>query len=323
MRLILSFLLILSAQAFLSLDIKAQTQPLVCPSIKIRDEEGDEVQGLVGIGNITFTVDAAGNFPTNKPKFDWTISGGKIIGGQETPTIIVATGENLGQEITATVEVGGISGISPGCDKRTSATVRVGELFCPTLSINCPTDIFTTDKPGAVSLNISGGSPHWNPKYKWQVSAGKIISGQGTPVISVDISQTDGESVTATVEIDGMRPECPKSASCTLSVATYIPPPLSRKFDEYGDVSWINEEVRLANFGIQLKEEPGATGHVIIYGSRQIAQHLARVRKFLVEKRGINPERIVLVHGGYNKKTKVELWAVPTGAELPKPDPNF
>lgn len=218
MRWILSLLLMLSAQAFLGAEIKAQTQTPVCPSIKIRDEEGDEVQGLVSIGNITFTVDATGSFPKDNPMFDWTISGGKIIGGQGTPTITVATGENLGQEITATVEVGGISHISLGCDKRASATVRVGELFCPTLSIKCPADILMPGQPVNLSLNISGGSPHWNPKYEWKVSDGKIISGQGTPEISVDTANLAGETITATVEVDVMRPECPKSTSCNFLV---------------------------------------------------------------------------------------------------------
>jgi hypothetical protein len=323
MRSILSLLLILSAQTLLCLETKAQSQTPSCPSIIVRDEEGDEVHSFVLMGNITFTVYVASISPTDKAIFDWTISGGKIIGGQGTPTIRVATGENIGAEITATVVVGGVSGISQGCDTRASTTVRVDEFFCPNLNISCPTDILATDKPVTVSLSISGGSPHWNPKYKWQVSAGKIISGQGTPEISVDMSRTDGESVTATVEVDGMRPECSKSASCTLSVATYIPPPLSRKFDEYGDVSWMKEQARLAQFGIQLRQELGASAYVIIYGPRRVAQHLARVRKFLVKKRGINPERITLVNGGYNKKAKVELWVAPTGAAAPKLGPNF
>lgn len=87
-------------------------------------------------------------------------------------------------------------------------------------------------------------------------------------------------------------------------------------------MSWRQEEERLDNLAIQLQQQPGAAGYVIIYGTRRIAQHLTNVRKYLSEKRGINPERITLINGGSNKKVKVELWVVPTGASPPKPDPN-
>jgi hypothetical protein len=323
MRLILSFLLILSAQAFLSLDIKAQTPAPASPSITVRDEEGYEVEGYVCIGKITFTVNVAGSVPTDKPTFNWTIVAGKIISGQGTKAITVETGENFGVEITATVEVGGVSALSTKRDNRASATVKVNECFCPNLHINCPTDILWPGTPTAVSLSISGGSPHWNPKYKWQVSDGRIISGQGTPEISVETLQLAGQTIIVTVEVDGMRPECPKSVSCNLTVIGCGLPPSARKFDEFDDLRWTNEEERLANLGIQLQQESDAMGHIIIYGPRRVAQHLARARKFLVEKRGIDAKRIVLVNGGFNKKTKVELWVAPTGSSPPEPDPNF
>jgi molybdopterin-binding protein len=125
MRLILSLLLILSAQAFLSVDIKAQTQMPASPSITVRDEEGYEVEQYVCIGKITFTVDVAAIVPTDKPAFNWTVSGGKIIGGQGTAAITVETGENFGVEITATVEVSGVSALRTKRDNRASAMVRV------------------------------------------------------------------------------------------------------------------------------------------------------------------------------------------------------
>ncbi|PYS50528.1 MAG: hypothetical protein DMF68_06885 [Acidobacteria bacterium] len=83
-------------------------------------------------------------------------------------------------------------------------------------------------------------------------------------------------------------------------------------------------KARLDNLAIQLQQSPGEwKGYVIIYGPRRVPQHLAHVRDYLVEKHGISSDRIVLVNGGHNKKVRTELWIVPTGAEPPKPDPNF
>jgi len=173
-------------------------------------------------------------------------------------------------------------------------------------------------------VNISGvGIENFNLKYKWQVSAGKIVGGQGTHVISVDTTDTIGQSVTATVEIDGLPSEYDRTESCSLMIYEHEPVAEARKVEEYGMISWNSEKLRLSNFNILMQQEPGSMGYVIIYGRRNVPQHLARVRKFLVEKRGLEPDRLQLINGGSNKKTKVELWDVPTGAAPPTAKPNF
>lgn len=322
MRLILSLLLILSAQTFLSVGIKAQSQAPSCPSITIRDEDGYEVSGLVSIGKLTFTLNTVGSTLNDKPSY-WKVSGGRIVDGQGSSTITVETGDSIGAEITATLDVSNVSGLSPQCDKIVSARVRVGELFCPRISISCPTDIVMPGVPVTISVNISGGNPHANPKYEWVVSTGKITSGQGTPAITIDTTGTINQDVSATVEIEGYPPECDKSASCKFSVIGCGLRPPAMKFDEYDDLSWKNEGSRLDNFAIQLQQQVGSMGHIIIYGPQRIDQRIARVRDYLVGKRGIDPDRITLVNGGHNKKARTELWVVPTGAEPPKPDPNY
>jgi hypothetical protein len=193
---------------------------------------------------------------------------------------------------------------------------------CPSLSISCPTDLVLPGETATVSLNISGGS-NLNLRYTWQVSAGKIIGGQGTPVISVDTTGTQGQTTTFTVEVDGLPPECDRTQSCSFRLEIGAPTDPSRKVDEYGKISRVNEERRLAKFGLQLEQEPGAQGYVIAYGPGRVSQSLERARKFLVEKRGIELSRVTLVNGGYNKRTKVELWVRPTGAAAPEPSPNF
>jgi hypothetical protein len=55
--------------------------------------------------------------------------------------------------------------------------------------------------------------PGWS--YKWTVSSGIIVHGQGTATIKVD--SPEFETITAVVEIVGPRPECPRTASVTIS----------------------------------------------------------------------------------------------------------
>jgi hypothetical protein len=54
--------------------------------------------------------------------------------------------------------------------------------------------------------------------YGWSVTKGKIVFGQGTAVIEVDATGVDLEGLTATVEVSGFHPECPRVASCTIAI---------------------------------------------------------------------------------------------------------
>ena len=47
--------------------------------------------------------------------------------------------------------------------------------------------------------------------YKWTISAGAIIEGQGTPTIKVDAA--GAAEITATVEIGGVCDECERKAT--------------------------------------------------------------------------------------------------------------
>jgi hypothetical protein len=322
MRLILSLVFIALAQAFLSAETKAQTQTPSCPSVGILINERNPVLSCHTY-DATLIANVTDVAPEDKPTFKWTVSVGKVISGQGTSMVKIGPSEGSGETLTVTVEVGGVSALTTQCNNRATAIIGFPEPCCPTVDIQCPTDLLKPGEPATFSVNISGAGPPLNPKYKWQVSAGRIISGQGTPEISVDRKGTEGQTITATVEIDGLEPACDRVKSCSMIIYHEFRAPKARKFDEYGDVSLINEETRLANFDIQLRQEPGAQGYVIVYGSRRVKPHIARVRKFLIEKRGLEPSRIVLMDGGYSKTQKVELWIVPTGAAPPTAKQDF
>lgn len=71
---------------------------------------------------VTFTVNVSGGEPYTVPTYNWTISSGTIIEGQGTPEIKVDTSGLAGQQIEATVKIGGFA---PECQNEASGVVQV------------------------------------------------------------------------------------------------------------------------------------------------------------------------------------------------------
>jgi hypothetical protein len=167
---------------------------------------------------------------------------------------------------------------------------------------------------------VDGADPKPVLSYEWSVSAGKIIGGQGTTEILVDTAGTGGQAVTATVKVGGLSTGCDQGASCTMAIDGLI---LTRKFDEYGNITLRDEKARLANFAVQLRNEPGSEGYIFAYDKRAGgAQARATRAKKLLVSYDIAAERIVAVNGGYRQSRWVELFIAPVGAIPPKPMPD-
>jgi hypothetical protein len=186
--------------------------------------------------------------------------------------------------------------------------------------VSCPTDV-EPNAPITFTASVSGGAEGASWTYNWSVSAGTISSGQGTSTITVDTTGLGGQSVTATVNLGGADPSCTgTSQSCTTSVK--VAPPPARKFDEYGNIRFNDEKARLDNYAIQLQNEPGSQGTIIVYGScvGEGQQRGERAKDYLVNTRGIEAGRITVVDGGCRSELAVQLWVVPQGAAAPTVD---
>lgn len=113
-----------------------------------------------------------------------------------------------------------------------------------------------------------------------------------------------------------------------LAVPVQAVSPVS-KFDEFGDINCEEEYARLDNFAIHLQNTPSAQGYIIFYGGRRFRSRLPRVgeaaaragrlKPYLVNRRGIPADRVVVINGGYRDNFVVELWIVPPGAAAPEP----
>jgi len=58
------------------------------------------------------------------------------------------------------------------------------------------------------------------PKYEfnWSLSAGRIVQGAGTKRIKIDTSGLGRQSISATVEVKGLDPAAPRTASCGIAI---------------------------------------------------------------------------------------------------------
>ena len=254
--------------------------------------------------------------------YTWSVTAGKLSGEGRQVTWDLSGVPN--GTYTATVEVNdGNQHTATG-----SATVTVADCTgcvpppppCPTVSVSCPTDV-EANQPITFTASVSGGAEGATFTYNWSVSAGTISSGQGTSTITVDTNGVGGQSVTATVSIGGADPSCTgTTASCTTSVK--VAPQPARKFDEYGNIRFNDEKARLDNYAIQLQNEPGSTGTIIVYGScaGEAQQRGDRAKDYLVNTRGIEAGRITVVDGGCKSDLNVQLWIVPQGAAAPQVD---
>ena len=89
---------------------------------------------------------------------------------------------------------------------------------CPTFSVTCPDEVAREGKTYLVKLHMEGVESTKKLSYKWSVSSGgEIVEGQGTPILKVRCTHP-GEGITTTVEVGGLRSECPKMASCSFPV---------------------------------------------------------------------------------------------------------
>jgi hypothetical protein len=167
--------------------------------------------------------------------------------------------------------------------------------------------------------------------YTWTVSppAARILSGAGTPTITVDSSGLGNRRVTAILVVDdgsGDR-SCRQTAQAATGVngLPSISPP--KRFDEFPSIAFDDDKARLDNLAIELQNNPGSQGYIIAYSGRrsragEADRMSARAVEYLVSQRGLSRSRLVVVNGGYRESNTFELWLVPQGAEAPRPTPT-
>jgi hypothetical protein len=164
--------------------------------------------------------------------------------------------------------------------------------------------------------------------YTWTVSpaGARIVRGAGTPTITVDTAGLGEQSVSAIIVVDDGSGEraCRQSARATTDV---IRSPEAVIFDKVPPVTYDDLKARLDNLAIELQNNPTSQGYIIVYTAPsskpgQYDRLAKRVQDYMINQRGIDSSRLVLVNGGNRDTDFYEFWIVPQGAKAPQATPS-
>jgi hypothetical protein len=168
--------------------------------------------------------------------------------------------------------------------------------------------------------------------YNWKISpsTARILTGAGSPTITVDSTGLGGQRIVATLTADdgSSDPSCAQSVQAASVVA-----PLEKKnivsyeFDECNNCTFDDQKARLDNLAVDLQNDPSTRAYIIAYGGRmsplaQVEVLMSRARDYLVTQRGLDASRLTVVNGGFREEDSVELWVVPSGAAPPRATPT-
>jgi hypothetical protein len=117
------------------------------------------------------------------------------------------------------------------------------------------------------------------------------------------------------------------SASGTSAIVPTSP------FDRFGDLNCEDEMAHLDNLAIQLQQEPASKAVITFYGGTMIrgrlprrgeaAARAARMKPYLVNRRGIPSSRVTVVNGGFQQDWNVVVWVLAPGMSAPAPFPTI
>jgi len=169
-------------------------------------------------------------------------------------------------------------------------------------------------------------------RYNWKVtpSGARIISGSGSPTITVDSTGLGGQRIIATLTADdgSSDPSCAQTAQAVSIIAPIEKRVIiAQEFDECNSCSRDDQKARLDNLAVELQNDPTTRAYIIAYGGRtsplrQVERLMSRARDYLTTQRGIDASRLVVVNGGFREEDSVELWIVPSGAAPPRATPT-
>lgn len=215
-------------------------------------------------------------------------------------------------------------GAQPPCP---TPTVRPEDVaYCPNVSVTGATYIPTPSGPLSFKAVVSVNNSKVSPTFFWMVSKGRIVSGQGTDTIAVELPQGASGEVSAKAEVHGYSLECPAESSSDHTKTTVGVSHL--KLDEFGNINSEDTKARLDNFVVELQNDPTLQAYLVVYGGRfgprgQAARRAEQLKTYMVQTRGFDPARIKTVVGGFRSELSGELWLSPLGAPAPPLRPTI
>lgn len=187
---------------------------------------------------------------------------------------------------------------------------------CPTLTVVGPAVITNPGDEMTFRAELNAIGP--KVSYSWSVTAGTIVKGPGTPEITVaTTSELAGSSIKATVEVNGLPPNCERAASEFAGVAARLE---GQPIDEWSAVRPNDERGRLDVFFADLTNNPNNIGLMILRVKKGDKLDLLNSRIQFVLKhakfRKFDKSRIWFALVTAEEKS-TQVWRIPPGAETP------
>jgi len=187
---------------------QVQVNPIPTPSISSTTGYGSPVSqrpGLVCAGSThTYTT-----FQTPANVWNWVVTGGTIIGGQNTNTIIVTWSTVAGGSVQVTETVPGSTCVTTVKDSIIIKPIPTPNITSATGGVPnvCANAVHTYTTP-----NVVGNS------WLWTVTGGSIISGGSSNTITVQWGAAGPGSVAVTETVLGVTPVCATATSRAITV---------------------------------------------------------------------------------------------------------
>ncbi|MDX6530760.1 MAG: hypothetical protein QOH41_3050 [Blastocatellia bacterium] len=209
--------------------------------------------------------------------------------------------------------------------------ITIAKSPCPyPVNISAPVSVNDGDLITFTSDVAYGGSGALN--YTWTVSPSeaRIVSGAGTPTITVDSTGLGSQRVSATLVVDDGSGDaaCRQRAQASTDIVAKTPPVIECKpFDQFQSVAFDDDKARFDNLAIELQGAPDTQAYIMVYAGRTSRAGQAdrlgkRALDYLVNQRGVDARRITIINGGYRDTDFIEIWVCPPGAKTPQPTPT-
>ncbi len=190
---------------------------------------------------------------------------------------------------------------------------------CPTISVTGPAGIPMADEPMTFTAEVSKEAKKFKTEYKWTVTNGEIIEGQGTIVIKVLWKDMFGKNLTAEFEVVGLPKNCISVASET---AATVCPPSSKLVDEFSEPISQIDKARLDNLFVEIQNDPSAVAYIFETFERKTFQNaverkIQKITDYLIKEKRIEKDRFVISTAVFDKNL-TQYFIVPPGATPPE-----
>ncbi len=180
-------------------------------------------------------------------------------------------------------------------------------VVCPNIEIVAPASTIRPGKVMRISVLLDSDSVNLDLKYHWEVDKGVIISGQQTDQIGVSTDGLENETITASVEIEGLPEGCIYKFS-ELGIIAEIPRILELFWE---DLKSDDIPARIDALFIDLQHNPHLKAYIRAFGPPKDVRKLEKLIKDHIELRKYDENRIVFIFEGKEKTIRLIPFLAP------------